>query len=284
MATKYQNYITGDDGNRAFYQTVAWQAQTFTPSINHIISSVKLKLYRYTGSVPGILTACIYATSAGKPTGSVLASGTCPAVTANAITTTSPGEWVEITITGGYLLLASTVYALVMKSSTDDPTKPIYWRRDGSSPTYTGGSGAITDDEGVSWTLYTDEDCMFEEWGDPEGSGGGGAIYPSDPVARVTSIIHRYDRGVYNMELGLGDVISDFGIPGVDSFTRKSYEPKVSYPEMVEQTGLTAQQIAKLGRESADIRMGRIKYPTTAEAMARLREISEILRGLRSYG
>jgi len=51
-------------------------------------------------------------------------------------------------------------------------------------------------------------------------------IYPTDPTTRVTSIIHRYDRGVYNTELLFGDVISDFSISNVDSSTSKTYQSK----------------------------------------------------------
>ena len=42
-----------------------------------------------------------------------------------------------------------------------------------------------------------------------------GTVFPTEAITRVTSIIHRYDRftGQYTMELGLGDVTSDFGFP-----------------------------------------------------------------------
>lgn len=56
--------------------------------------------------------------------------------------------------------------------------------------------------------------------------GIGARVYPTDPTTRVTSIIHRYDRGVYNTELLFGDVISDFSIPNVDSTTTKAYQNK----------------------------------------------------------
>lgn len=41
------------------------------------------------------------------------------------------------------------------------------------------------------------------------------SIFPTDPTVRVSSIIHRYDRfkGVYQLELSLGDVTSKFGLP-----------------------------------------------------------------------
>ncbi len=62
-----------------------------------------------------------------------------------------------------------------------------------------------------------------------------GTVYPSNVLTRVTGIIHRYDRGVYSVELTLGDVTSDFGVPEVDTEVKKSYEPKdeasIFFPE-----------------------------------------------------
>ncbi len=48
-------------------------------------------------------------------------------------------------------------------------------------------------------------------------------IYPADAQTRVTSIIHRYDRGIYNMEIGLGEVVADFGFPNTATIAKKSY-------------------------------------------------------------
>ncbi|KKL51439.1 hypothetical protein LCGC14_2295470, partial [marine sediment metagenome] len=44
---------------------------------------------------------------------------------------------------------------------------------------------------------------------------GGGRVYPSQAITRVTNLIHRYNRkeGVYTLELALGEVTSDFGLP-----------------------------------------------------------------------
>jgi len=42
-----------------------------------------------------------------------------------------------------------------------------------------------------------------------------GAVYPADDMIRVTNLIHRYNRkqGVYELEMALGEVTSDFGLP-----------------------------------------------------------------------
>ena len=161
--TLFEYYNTGDDGNRGFYQTLQRMAQTFTPSVAHNISSVKVKLLRGTAdAAPGTVTISIRATDGdGKPTGPDLCSGTTDGDT---VTSTSPGEWREVTLGAGTSLLANTKYAIIAKCQTDDPTKPIFWRRDASAPSYTGGSSFYTADQGVTWTALA-EDSMFEDWG-----------------------------------------------------------------------------------------------------------------------
>ncbi len=74
MATRFEHYITGDDGAWEF-GIINWMAQTFTPSTAHKITSVKLPLYRW-GS-PGTITVSIKATDGnGHPTGDDLCLGT----------------------------------------------------------------------------------------------------------------------------------------------------------------------------------------------------------------
>ncbi len=42
-----------------------------------------------------------------------------------------------------------------------------------------------------------------------------GAIFPTQAITRVTNLIHRYNRkeGIYELEMSLGEVTSDFGLP-----------------------------------------------------------------------
>ena len=162
MATKYENYITGDDGAAGAWSTT-WRAQTFTPSTAHVITSVKLLLYKI-GS-PETVTVSIKATDDnGKPTGDDLCSGTTDGDT---LPTGAPYEWREITLGSGYVLMASTKYAIVVRAVGDNANDAVAWRLDSSSPSYTGGSDAYSQDTGSSWTLATANDLMFEDWGDP---------------------------------------------------------------------------------------------------------------------
>ena len=164
MATLYESYITGDDGNIVPYG-VYYRAQMFTPSVAHTITSVKLLLYRLT--TPGTLTISIRATDGdGKPTGSDLCSGT---TSGDTLPTASPYEWREITLGNGTLLLANIKYAIVAANPDGDgQSEAIYWRTDASSPTYTGGSLVSSSDSGVTWGAPdTTRDMMFYDYGDP---------------------------------------------------------------------------------------------------------------------
>ena len=165
MASKYENYIIGDDANTAFYDTLQHAAQTFTPSTSHIISSVFVKLLRFAGSVPGVVTCFIWATDGSdEPIAPTLTTGTISATIANAITTAGNGEWKEITLTAGYFLSAGTVYSIALKSSTNDTNKPIFWRRDTSAASYSGGKSYAADSPYTSWsTTGADDDFMFEQ-------------------------------------------------------------------------------------------------------------------------
>ncbi len=158
----YENYNVNDDSSNNVYG-VNWYAQTFTPSVAHTITSVKLKLYRV-GTTPGNVTVSIRATSGGHPILPDLCSGT---INGNSLTTNTSGNWYEITFTSGYNLSASTMYAIVVRATGGTFSNYIGWRRSTSA----GYAGGCREDSGTSgadgtWTSHTTRDMMFEEWGD----------------------------------------------------------------------------------------------------------------------
>ena len=74
-ASVYEYYNTSDTSVASIWGDI-WDAQTFTPSVAHTVTSVKLRLYRI-GNGPGNITVGIRATDVdGLPTGSDLCSGT----------------------------------------------------------------------------------------------------------------------------------------------------------------------------------------------------------------
>ena len=161
MATRYEYYITGDNSYTNI-RGADWAAQTFTPATAHKITSVKLKGYRI--GFPGYITVSIRATDgSGHPTGGDLCSGT---TNGNTLTTTSPGEWREITLGAGYNLVADTKYAIVVRATAGDISNYFIWRLH-IGGTYPGGIVETSANSGGGWTADGALDAMFEEWGEP---------------------------------------------------------------------------------------------------------------------
>jgi len=161
----YEYYNTGDDNHIWLYGS-NWAAQTFTPSIAHTITSVKLKLFR--SGAPGTVTVSIRATSGGQPTSSDLCSGT---TSGDTLTTSAPGAWREITLGSGYGLSAGTTYAIVVRATSGDSSNYVWWRVDTSPTYYGGGMWVWSTNSGSSWSSYANYDLMFEEWGNPASVG-----------------------------------------------------------------------------------------------------------------
>lgn len=164
MSTKYENYTAGTDSPDTVWGTIA-DAQTFTPSVAHTITSVKLHMYRE-GS-PGTMTVSIRATDgSGHPTGADLCSGT---INANDFTTNTDGEWYEITLGAGYALAAGTKYAIVWRCPSGSANNWVT-SKGVLTDQYAGGNVERTTDITASpptWTAYSTYDFNFEEWGNP---------------------------------------------------------------------------------------------------------------------
>ncbi|GAG78203.1 unnamed protein product, partial [marine sediment metagenome] len=159
--TLYERYTIGDNTHRAFHSTI-WEAQTFTvgntgDNEDHHVTSVKLKVYRV-GS-PGTGTVAIYDVDGdGKPDNSLCS------VSYNFNNLLTEAGWVEFAFSPYAALLAGTQYAIVVIAPDGNLFNHIRWRVDSSS-TYTGGCRVKTSNSGGSWTLYTNEDYMFEVYG-----------------------------------------------------------------------------------------------------------------------
>ena len=156
---KYQYYDSDDDGDYDGY-TANWVAQTFTVETVHMISKVKLRLF-VVGD-PGTITVSIKNTTAGKPTGADLCSGS---IEGTDITTNTAGEWYEITLGSGYTFDINTMYAIVVRAPSGDSSNKISWRANLIDATYSGGTTCTSSDSGVDWGIISGADFMFEEWG-----------------------------------------------------------------------------------------------------------------------
>ncbi len=159
LPTRYEHYIINDDDEKAIFDR-HWRGQSFTPSIAHKITSVKLLLRRVL--FPGIVTVSIRATAFSVPTGPDLCSGTFDG---NTLTTDGAGEWKEIIFDIHPPLIPFTMYAKVIRAINGDGSNNLRWRDDNSLPTYLGGSYLYSENSGETWTRVRETDMMFEEWG-----------------------------------------------------------------------------------------------------------------------
>lgn len=175
MPTLIDYYNTNDDNANNYGNGGAniWEGQTFTASNTYTITSVKLKQYK-AGNGGGTFTASIRATSAGLPTGADLCSGTLSAAT---WTSTTGGDWQEITLGAGALITSGVQYAICVRMSAPDGTNYMNWRLDGSSPTYSGGQRVYSSNSGSTWGSTSTQDCMFENWGNLAPSSSGGLFF-----------------------------------------------------------------------------------------------------------
>jgi len=162
--TLYEYYNTGANDWNFFYGTT-WEAQIFTPSTTHKITSVKLQLNR-SGS-PGTLTVGIRGVdpNTNKPTGSDLCSGT---YNTDAIDDSWPGTWYEITLGDGYDLSNSFQYAVVARVPDGNSSNKLDWNCDYSG-TYTNGARNRSTNSGSNWVSQGNDDLMFENWGTLDG-------------------------------------------------------------------------------------------------------------------
>ena len=136
-----------------------WRSQTFTPQSGHKITYVKLKLCRV-GS-PGTGTVSIKATDAnGKPTGADLCSGS---IDGNSLPETP--EKLGFSLGAGANLSTGTKYAIVWRFPSGDSSN--YARTRHMYPgTYAGGTAVTSSDSGATWSVVTDWDFVFEDWGE----------------------------------------------------------------------------------------------------------------------
>ncbi len=160
----YTGYNTGDDedGHHAIYPNYQ-EGQSFQVAFPLHLTSVKLKVFR-TGN-PGNMTVAIQKGDVdGEPDGVDLG---IKDVNCDAISDTSPGEWVTWTFASSIALEPWTTYCIVVRGGVDS-SNCLNWRNDGSSPTYQRGMLVYSSNAGASWGSSYGDDYMFEIWGQVE--------------------------------------------------------------------------------------------------------------------
>ena len=161
MATLRDYYNTGGDNYESIGNPNVWRAQTFTISASYILTSVKLLIYRE-GSPGDLIVSVQGVDGSGHPDDSDLTSYTYDTT---GLTTNIAGEWITITFATSVTLAATTKYAIVLKAVGGSAGNVVRWKRDGTSPTYTGGNLEITNSGAGNWAASATNDMMFETWG-----------------------------------------------------------------------------------------------------------------------
>ena len=152
--TQFQNN-SGGASVSSFYAQF-WRGQSFTPTTTHTITCVELEMIKV-GSPPGDLTVIIKATSAGVPSGAIMATGTLAAST----WATTPGSVEAITLDNTAELTASTMYALYFYLGGGDGSNKLQYLY-GSS--FAGGTTVSSDNSGSTWAAGA-TDLNFAEHG-----------------------------------------------------------------------------------------------------------------------
>lgn len=165
MAQLYESYTVSRDSVRnASGGGTTRFGQTFTPQITHVLTSIKLLMYRSTTELYGTAYCGIFATSGGLPTGSPLVSTT---IDYGTMGTSWPGEVTEIAFDPGVQVGQGAMYAIVVWMA-GGPNSYSLLAASKMVGTYANGTEVVSDNGGSTWVTQAG-DIWFEEYGDPPG-------------------------------------------------------------------------------------------------------------------
>jgi len=128
------------------------EAQGFTPSVSGNLDSISLSIVKSSTSV-GDLTVAVYATAAGKPTGSALASQVVSQ--ASIPSSSTPAVRVNIAFSSPAALTSGTVYAIVLSSAFTGSNNYTYSWYGSLALFYAGGNASYTINGGSTWNMST---------------------------------------------------------------------------------------------------------------------------------
>jgi len=156
LASTYEGFTNITSPNFwTIYNPDDYCAQTFNTTSAHDVDAVSVYLTNsnYTGDV----IVEIMETTAGKPSGGVLTTGSYNVTSIAAHPTKT---WVTVPITN-YSLLDATLYAIIMKASAGDAAHSVNVVYDNGAA-YAGGDLVNTENDGVNWTIRSGYDAGFE--------------------------------------------------------------------------------------------------------------------------
>lgn len=182
---------SNSDANSAF-GGANWIAQSFVAGGSN--SVVKARAYlKYNTGTSAAITVAVYANSAGKPTGSALASGTIAAFT------DSNYAWRDVDFSVPLQLTSGTTYHLVL-SAASAGTAAFYWATDSTSPTYTDGAVNTSTNSGGAWTTDTTKDAIFSIYAGTVVASTDYLVYkPTGVIAFTTAGGKKNTKGLQNV-------------------------------------------------------------------------------------
>ena len=149
-----QTAATGDAGVRAGSGQEK-SAQTFDTDVTGYVEFVDVQIDKV-ASPTGLVWAELLATSAGAPSGSVLATSD----KLNVSLVSASAQWVRFMFRAPIQLTAGTTYALALTGDfTISGTNYVGWRHSNADP-YAAGSGYFYD--GATWSIDTGFDRTFK--------------------------------------------------------------------------------------------------------------------------
>ncbi len=157
-------YESGEDVDKVLGDTggvETAQAQSFKVDAACTIKAVEMYLKKAAGT-PGDITVRIETDSSG-PTGTLAHTNAATTITAFAGTSYA---WKEAVFASTFALAADTTYWLVLKTAAAANDNNYNWRADESTPSYSDGSNAHSEDGGSSWTVDAATDMYFRIKGD----------------------------------------------------------------------------------------------------------------------
>jgi len=185
MADKYEFYTAGADTSDSVH-AATWRAQSFTPQVSHKITHIKFQAWKE-GNPPPVTFTIQEADGDGKPIGDILCSHNQDV---SGLSTSSPGAWFQVNFDTNPVLQASQQYVCLMSCPAGSGSNRIHPRYDYSGASYPRGARLISTNSGATWTVDTDSDFVFEEYGTDPYSIPTVQTDPADTIDHESAKLH----------------------------------------------------------------------------------------------
>lgn len=137
-------------------------AQTFSPLESHLLRFVDLRISRW-GYYSSVMLEIYNCGPDGLPTGDPISTRT------PSPWYTKGGKWFQVQRfpVEPVNLYQGGIYAIELYPTPGDPPIPCFWNYDAGDATYPRGERLFSNDDGLTWAKYPNDDYNFAEFGDP---------------------------------------------------------------------------------------------------------------------